>query len=50
MAFEDGIAQNGPELRSVKDEVGTRDIFETVRFYGHWKKYVSPSSLARAPC
>ncbi|KZV70846.1 hypothetical protein PENSPDRAFT_685129 [Peniophora sp. CONT] len=37
VAFEDGIAQNGPELRSVRDEVGTRDIFEVVRFYGHWK-------------
>lgn len=44
VAFENGIAQNGPELRSVRDEVGTRDIFEVVRFYGHWKKCVFAAS------
>ncbi|TFK48404.1 hypothetical protein OE88DRAFT_1634553 [Heliocybe sulcata] len=37
IAFEDGIATYGPELRSVREEVGTRSIAEVVRFYGHWK-------------
>lgn len=40
-AFEDGILLHGPELRAVRDEVGTRTVPEVVRFYGHWKKYVS---------
>ena len=39
-AFEDGIAQFGAELRSVRDEVGTRSMPEVVRFYGLWKEYV----------
>ncbi|KAN0088178.1 hypothetical protein V8E55_005235 [Tylopilus felleus] len=36
-AFEDGIFIHGPELRAVRDEVGTRTVPEVVRFYGHWK-------------
>lgn len=40
-AFEDGILHHGPELRAVRDEVGTRTVPEVVRFYGRWKKYVS---------
>ncbi|EJC99959.1 uncharacterized protein FOMMEDRAFT_159536 [Fomitiporia mediterranea MF3/22] len=36
-AFEDGIAQFGAELRSVREEVGTRSMPEVVRFYGKWK-------------
>ncbi|KAJ7781909.1 hypothetical protein DFH07DRAFT_949600 [Mycena maculata] len=36
-AFEDAIAAHGPELRAVRDEIGTRSIYEVVRFYGHWK-------------
>ncbi|KZT07232.1 uncharacterized protein LAESUDRAFT_758638 [Laetiporus sulphureus 93-53] len=36
-AFEDAIATHGAELRPVRDEVGTRTMPETVRFYGHWK-------------
>ncbi|KAG9313136.1 hypothetical protein JVU11DRAFT_6586 [Chiua virens] len=36
-AFEDGILLHGPELRAVRDEVGTRAVPEVVRFYGHWK-------------
>ncbi|KLO07425.1 hypothetical protein SCHPADRAFT_945298 [Schizopora paradoxa] len=36
-AFEDGISQFGAELRSVRDEVGTRTMPEVVRFYGKWK-------------
>ncbi|KAH8110725.1 hypothetical protein DFH11DRAFT_1618256 [Phellopilus nigrolimitatus] len=36
-AFEDGIAQFGAELRSVRDEVGTRSMPQVVRFYGKWK-------------
>ena len=40
-AFEDSILLHGPELRAVRDEVGTRTMPEVVRFYGHWKKYVS---------
>jgi hypothetical protein len=39
-AFEAGIAQYGAELRSVREEVGTRSMPEVVRFYGKWKKYV----------
>ncbi|CAK5267753.1 unnamed protein product [Mycena citricolor] len=36
-AFEDGIAAHGAELRAVREEIGTRTIFEVVRFYGLWK-------------
>ncbi|KAI0923517.1 hypothetical protein AcV5_009037 [Taiwanofungus camphoratus] len=36
-AFEDAIATHGAELRPVRDEVGTRSMYEVVRFYGHWK-------------
>ncbi|KAI0058854.1 hypothetical protein BV25DRAFT_1890628 [Artomyces pyxidatus] len=36
-AFEDAILAQGAELRAVRDEVGTRDIYEVVRYYGHWK-------------
>lgn len=37
-AFEDAISIHGPELRAVRDEVGTRSIFEVVRYYAHWKR------------
>ncbi|KAF9530368.1 hypothetical protein CPB83DRAFT_763157 [Crepidotus variabilis] len=37
VAFEDAIMQHGAELRLVRDEVGTRTIYEVVRFYGLWK-------------
>lgn len=40
-AFEDAIMAHGAELRPVRDEVGSRSMPEVVRFYGHWKKYVS---------
>jgi len=40
VAFEDAIMQHGAELRLVREEVGTRTIYEVVRFYGQWKKYV----------
>ncbi|TDL26726.1 hypothetical protein BD410DRAFT_783841 [Rickenella mellea] len=36
-AFEDGIAQFGAELRSVKWEIPSRTLPEVVRFYGKWK-------------
>ncbi|KAG8221065.1 hypothetical protein J3R82DRAFT_2579 [Butyriboletus roseoflavus] len=36
-AFEDGILLHGPELRAVRDEVGTRTVPEVVKFYGRWK-------------
>lgn len=39
-AFEDAVLTHGAELRTVRDEVGTRTIYEVVRYYGHWKKYV----------
>ena len=39
-AFEDGISQFGAELRSVRDEIGTRSMPDVVRFYGKWKKQV----------
>ena len=39
-AFEDAILSHGAELRPVRDEVGTRSMYEVVRYYGHWKKYV----------
>jgi hypothetical protein len=39
-AFEDAVLAHGAELRTVRDEVGTRTIYEVVRYYGHWKKYV----------
>ncbi len=29
---------HGAELRPVREEVGTRSMYEVVRFYGHWKK------------
>jgi hypothetical protein len=38
-AFEDAVLTHGAELRTVRDEVGTRTIYEVVRYYGHWKKY-----------
>lgn len=44
-AFEDAVLTHGAELRTVRDEVGTRTIYEVVRYYGHWKKYVDPSSF-----
>ena len=40
-AFEDAVLTHGAELRTVRDEVGTRTIYEVVRYYGHWKKYIS---------
>ncbi len=40
-AFEDAVLTHGAELRTVRDEVGTRTIYEVVRYYGHWKKRVS---------
>lgn len=39
-AFEDAVLTHGAELRTVRDEVGTRTIYEVVRYYGHWKKHV----------
>jgi hypothetical protein len=39
-AFEDAVLTHGAELRTVRDEVGTRTIYEVVRYYGHWKKYI----------
>ena len=39
-AFEDAVLTHGAELRTVRDEVGTRTIYEVVRYYGHWKKSV----------
>ncbi|KAH9930212.1 uncharacterized protein B0H18DRAFT_993754 [Fomitopsis serialis] len=36
-AFEDAIAVHGAELRPVREEVGTRSMYEVVRFYGRWK-------------
>lgn len=39
-AFEEGIFMHGAELRAVREEVGTRQMPEVVRYYGHWKKYV----------
>jgi hypothetical protein len=37
--FEDAILANGPELRSIREEVGTgkRSQAEVVRYYAHWK-------------
>jgi hypothetical protein len=40
-AFEDAVLTHGAELRTVRDEVGTRTIYEVVRYYGHWKKYIA---------
>jgi hypothetical protein len=40
-AFEDAVLTHGAELRTVRDEVGARTIYEVVRYYGHWKKYIS---------
>lgn len=37
-AFEDAILAHGAELRSVRDEVQIRSVYEVVRYYGHWKK------------
>lgn len=39
-AFEDAVHTHSAELRTVRDEVGTRTIYEVVRYYGHWKKYI----------
>ena len=39
-AFEDAVLTHGAELRTIRDEVGTRTIYEVVRYYGHWKKYL----------
>ncbi|KAI0339680.1 hypothetical protein BDW22DRAFT_1486765 [Trametopsis cervina] len=36
-AFEDALMVHGAELRPVREEVGTRTMYEVVRFYGHWK-------------
>lgn len=44
-AFEEGIHLHGPELRAVRDEVGTRTMPEVIRFYGRWKKYVSKFTM-----
>lgn len=44
VAFEDAIQQHGPELRAVRDEVGSRSIYEVVRFYGLWKRYAMAST------
>jgi hypothetical protein len=45
-AFEDAVLTHGAELRTVRDEVGTRTIYEVVRYYGHWKKYVAVPFLS----
>ena len=45
-AFEDAVLTHGAELRTVRDEVGTRTIYEVVRYYGHWKKYGTIFSLS----
>ena len=45
LAFEDAIALHGPELRAAKEEVPHRSMPEVVRFFGHWKKYVSLMSV-----
>ncbi|KAG5219361.1 PHD type zinc finger protein with BAH domain-containing protein [Salix suchowensis] len=45
-AFEEGIFMHGAELRAVREEVGTRQMPEVVRYYGHWKKCVYPVPLA----
>ena len=45
-AFEDAVLTHGAELRTVRDEVGTRTIYEVVRYYGHWKKYGAIFSLS----
>ncbi len=45
-AFEDAVLTHGAELRTVRDEVGTRTIYEVVRYYGHWKKYVVVPNLS----
>lgn len=36
--FEDAIQQHGAELRLIREEIGTRSIYEVVRYYGHWKR------------
>ena len=46
-AFEDAVLTHGAELRTVRDEVGTRTIYEVVRYYGHWKKCVDVISSLR---
>jgi len=38
--FEDAIQQHGAELRLVREEIGTRSVYEVVRYYGHWKRWV----------
>jgi hypothetical protein len=47
-AFEDAVHTHGAELRTVRDEVGTRTIYEVVRYYGHWKKYIFVASFLPA--
>ena len=44
--FEDAVLTHGAELRTVRDEVGTRTIYEVVRYYGHWKKCVAVPFLS----
>jgi hypothetical protein len=39
--FDEAIKKHGADLQKVQDHVGTRDIYEVVRFYAHWKKYVT---------
>ena len=39
--FEDAIQQHGAELRLIREEVGTRSVYEVVKYYGHWKKCVT---------
>ena len=48
-AFEDAVLTHGAELRTVRDEVGTRTIYEVVRYYGHWKKYAWPLFTTTVP-
>lgn len=41
--FEDAIQQHGAELRLIREEIGTRSVYEVARYYGHWKRYVITS-------
>lgn len=43
-AFEDAILRFGAELRPIREEIGTRSIYEVVRYYGHWKRSVLRSA------
>ena len=47
LAFEDALSLHGPELRSVRDEVHTRTIYEIVKQFGLFKKYVCLYGLGR---